>query len=202
LDLSRSFLAAADGALYEIDLVMIAAMARSYSLVDGFISVFDSWNPIVAAPLLRMQIDSLVRVAYMATVPNAEAVARHIIGGEDFRTLKDAEGKTLRDYRLLEHAAKAHPWIAAVYEATSGWVHFSPAHFRVAVKVTVNEYDRDPGLGIFAAVPVRREQIPLSALEELLGAMIKATSELFGYVEAWELRKGLPLGQVRQPGMS
>jgi len=200
LDLSRRFLGVADGALYEIDLVLIAAMARSYSLVDGFISAFDSWNPIVAAPLLRMQIDSLVRVAYMATAPAAETVARHIVGGGEFRTLRDARGKKLTDFRLLEHAASTHPWIADVYEATSGWVHFSPAHVRAAVQVTVNEEQNIPGLGIFGAVPIRREEIPVTALQEVLAAMIKATSELFGYVEAWELRKGLPLGQTRAPG--
>lgn len=61
LDLSKRFLTVADGDLYEIDIVLTAVMARSYSLVDGFIAGFDSWNPVVAAPLLRMQIDSLLR---------------------------------------------------------------------------------------------------------------------------------------------
>jgi hypothetical protein len=37
-------------------------------------------------------------------------------------------------------------------------------------------------------------------LKGVLGAMIKATEEIFGYVEAWEARKGLPLGQARELG--
>jgi hypothetical protein len=36
-------------------------MTRSYSLVDGFITAFDSRKPIVAAQLIRMQIDSPIR---------------------------------------------------------------------------------------------------------------------------------------------
>lgn len=36
---------------------------------------------------------------------------------------------------------------------------------------------------------IRPEQIPLSALEELLAAMTQATGELFGYVEMWEATK-------------
>jgi len=190
LDLARRFLGAADGALYEIDFFVAAAMARSYSLVDGFISAFDSWNPIVAAPLLRMQIDSLVRLSYMANAPSADAVVQHIVGGGEFRTLKDAEGKRLTDRRLLEHAENGHPWIAPVYEATSGWVHFSPAHLRAAWRLTVDQSGDEPSIKVFGAVPVRPDQIPLSVLKELLAAMMKATEQVFGYAEVWEQRKG------------
>jgi hypothetical protein len=35
---------------------------------------------------------------------------------------------------------------------------------------------------------------------ELVGAMIKATQELFSYSEAWESRNGMPLGEARALG--
>jgi hypothetical protein len=50
------------------------------------------------------------------------------------------------------------------------------------------------------SIPIRRQRIPLRALQELLGAMTQATAELFGYIEAWESRKGLPVGQARDLG--
>lgn len=50
-------------------------------------------------------------------------------------------------------------------------------------------------------IPLRPERIPLSAMQELVGAMLKATEQVFGYVEIWEQRKGLPLGQIRQIGV-
>jgi len=37
-------------------------------------------------------------------------------------------------------------------------------------------------------------------LAELIGAMVQATEEIFGYLEAWESRKGLPLGEMRDLG--
>ena len=93
LDLVRRFLAAAGGKIYTIDVVFGAAMTRSYSLVDGFISAFDSWNLIVAAPILRMQIDSLARVSYMSRAPHADEVAAYVIkGGESA-----AEGRRRRE---------------------------------------------------------------------------------------------------------
>jgi hypothetical protein len=197
LDLSRRFLEVHGRALYEIDLVLVAAMARSYSLVDGFTCAFDSWNPVVAAPLLRMQIDSLVRLAYIATNPQADEIAQYVVGGGEFRALKDADGKKLTDQRLLEHAETAHAWIARVYKATSGWVHFSPVHLRATWQLDQDDAADQTDINIFGAVPIRPEQIPLGALQELLGAMIRATEELFGYVQAWEQRKGLPSGETR-----
>lgn len=195
LELVRRFLEAAERSLFTIDLVLGAAMTRSYALVDGFISAFDTWNPIVAAPLLRMQIDSLVRVSYMATAPQGDEVVEYVIGGGEFRRLKDSDGEPLTDRRLLEVAAGAHPWVRDVYEATSGWVHFSPEHVRATWRV---REDDSGGLRLSGGVPLRPEQIPLTALVELLGAMTRATEELFGYVETWESRKGLPPGEERQ----
>jgi len=186
IDLSRWFLGEE---LYETDLFFIAVMARSYSLVDGFISAFDSWNPAVMAPLLRLQIDSLARVAYLAKVPKVEKLALYLIGGGEFRKLKDTDGKNLSDRRLVEHSQEAHPWIEDVYKATSGWVHFSPAHISAAVQLTPDESSDESFLKLFGGIPIRPEQIPLSALEELLGAMTQATNDLFGYVEIWAATK-------------
>jgi hypothetical protein len=84
--------------------------------------------------------------------------------------------------------------VPAVYEATSGWVHFSPAHLYAAWQLEDAADERAVGRTV-GGVPIRPNQIPLSALQELLGAMIQATEELFGYVEVWESRKGLRSGQ-------
>jgi hypothetical protein len=192
----QRFLSVADGALYTLDLVFGAVMTRSYSLVDGFLDAFDQWNPIVAAPLLRLQIDSLVRTSYIARSPMAENVANEILGGGEFRKMKDAEGKRLHDFRLVELAKPHHPWVPDVYNATSGWVHFSPD----LVSAAWQGREDSCGLTISSAVPLRPEQIPVAALHELIGAMIQATEELFGYSEAWESRKGLPSGEARALG--
>jgi hypothetical protein len=199
VELSRRFLGASDGDLYEIDLVLAGVMVRSYGLLDGFIDAFDTWNPVVAAPLLRMQLDNLVRLSYMVRAPSASDVAQHVLLGGEFRKLKDSDGKFLGDVRLLEHAKPFHPWIEPVYKATSGWVHFSPSHVHAALRLERDD-DGKATNSFTISIPLQPERIPVSALEELVGAMIQATEELFGYIEMWEQRKGLPLGQVRPLG--
>ncbi len=201
VELSRRFLAASGGDLYEIDLVLSGVMVRSYSLVDGFIDAFDTWNPVVAAPLLRMQLDNLVRLSYMCRAPSSTDVARHLVLGGEFRSLRDSDGKLLTDARLLHHAQEFHPWIAAVYRATSGWIHFSPAHVYAAVRLGRDAAGQATDT-FNITIPLPPEHIPLSALEELLGAMTKATEEVFSYAEVWEQRKGLPLGEVRDVSSS
>jgi hypothetical protein len=196
LDLAGRFLRTGE-ATFSIDLVVAAVMSRSYSLVDGFLNAFDSWNLIVAAPLLRMQLDSLTRLAYLASAPRSDEVADYVIKGGEFRKLTDSEGKALTDARLIRHAEATHPWVKEVYQATSGWVHFSPAHVVASWQV---KDDEEGGKALFGAIPIRAEQIPASALAEVLGAMIKATHEIFGYVEIWESRKGLPSGEMRELG--
>lgn len=107
--LSKRFLGASSSDSFELDLVLLGIMVRSYSLVDGFIDAFDTWNPIVAAPLVSMQIDNLVRLSYLVRAPKADDVARYVIAGGEFRRLKDGNGKLLTDARQVEHAKPYHP---------------------------------------------------------------------------------------------
>jgi hypothetical protein len=200
VDLSERFLLTSDGDIFSVDLMIAAVMNRSYSLVDGFIDAFDSWNLVVAAPVLRIQIDSLVRLAYMASAPSSEEVAAYLIRGGEFRKLRDKGGKKLTDRRLIELADTAHPWVKGVYEATSGWVHLSPTHMYATWQVHDSEpaeNEEETYKTLLGAIPTRPEQIPVSALRELLGGMTKATAEIFAYVEVWESRKGLPTGETR-----
>jgi hypothetical protein len=199
LDLTRRFMSVDEGKMYWTDLLVMTVAARSYSLVDGFLSAFDAWNPIVAAPIVRMQINNLVRLAYAAE-GNSDDFARYLVEGGELRHRSDDEGKRLTDARLIERASGAHPWVKAVYEATSGWVHLSPALLHSVVQFREDDGSDEPGYVVGVGIPVRRDRIPLRAHEELIVAMTKATEEVFGYIESWEARKGLPPGQTRNLG--
>jgi len=75
----------------------------------------------------------------------------------------------------------------------------SPSHVHAALKLERDD-DGKATNSFTISIPLQPERIPVSALEELVGAMIQATEEVFGYIEIWEQRKGLPLGQVRPLG--
>jgi len=184
--------------LYSIDLMLTTALSRSYSLVEGFISAFDRWNFFAAAPLLRMQADSLVRLSYMSRAEDSEKVARDFISGVEFRNMRDPDGKRLIDRRLNELASEFHPWVENIYPATSGWVHFSPQHFYASWKLD-KDSRREGTLGsIQLQIPMASGAIPPEMVTDILEAMIGVTSEIFDYAELWASRKGLPSGVMRE----
>lgn len=178
-----------NGNIYLPDLLIVSMMQRSYGLTEAVIDCVDGYNLAAAAPLLRMQLDTLVRACYVAHNPQADDVVTAMLRGTEFRRMRDSSGKPLTDARLIELATAHHPWLSPVYKETSGWVHLSPNHLRVAWQVIGNEMG--------AGVPLQPDLIPGRLWLELLEAMIKATEELFDYVEGWASRKGLPPGEAR-----
>jgi hypothetical protein len=170
-------------------LFILGVANRSYEIVDGYLDAFDKWNVYVAGPLVRLQLDNLVRVCYMAVYPNPHDLSMELLGGTEFRKLKHSDGEPLRDRKLVDLAEPMHPWMPPVYEAASGWIHLSPLHF--TSPLTLDEQKATLGMEF----PVRYERIPARFLGEMQDAMTQATEQLFGYIEMWEERKDNPIGR-------
>lgn len=129
------------GALFPLDLLVWAVGDRTASLVRGFRALIESRNLAVAGAVLRMQLDTYLRfmAAWHAPSPHDFAIA--VIGGRKVSQLVDRSGKKLQDRRLVEIASVEHPWIASVYEATSGFVHFSRSHVISVGRETADDVD-------------------------------------------------------------
>lgn len=180
---------------YSLDTFFVAIAQRSYELVDGFISMLDEVNFSVMAPILRMQIDNLIRASYVSRSRNPDEIASDFMTGTEFRKMKSPDGSKLTDYALKDEAIAHHPWIFDVYEKTSGWIHLSPAHVHTSIKT-----ERVPdGALVKLHFPRSSEDISVEALEDICFALIKVTQELFEYLEGWYAVKGLPKGESRPP---
>lgn len=190
LDLAGLTVTAAEGALYLPDFIVMAMLQRSYGVVDALIDAVDTYNVHAAAPLLRLQLDTLFRAHYVASGPDLDDLTMRLLSGDQFRKIKDSEGKSLTDGRLKDLAAAVHPWAPPVYDKTSGWVHFSLSHM-VATAQIRGESE------LLMSVPLRPQVVPESLWHEIYGAAIKATEELFVYVRGWAARKGMPPGELR-----
>lgn len=182
-------LTVSDGELYVPDFFMLAVLQRSYGLVDAFIDAADVYNLHAIIPLLRVQLDSLFRLSYVARAPSADEVVKEVMAGKEFRRMVDTEGKKLVDGRLKDLAQPFHPWAGDVYDKASGWVHFSNAHVGAAWQVE--------GRSVSGGLPLRPDAVPVRLWRELFAAMVQATREVMEYVEGWASRKGLPANQFR-----
>jgi|SRR5665647_194467 len=167
--------------IYVPDLLMWSFAQRSYALVDGFLGAFDTWNLLVAAPLVRLQLDTLVRLSYATTCPDMDALTRALLDGVEFRAMKDETGQRLLDGRLVERSQALHPWLKPVYEKACGWVHFSPVHLFLGTQA------RDGKLS--GHLPLHPDVLPERLLSEVLGAMLQATQDLVDYLSGWAIHK-------------
>jgi len=161
--------------MYPPDLLMWAFLQRSYGALDGFLGTFDAWNILVSGPLVRMQIDSLTRLSYVATCPDMDAVATEMLDGREFRKMRDSTGELLSDRRLVELAEERHAWLKPVYDRASGWVHFSPTHVFLGTQAKQGKF--------IQRLPLNPDTLDEKLLAEMLGAMTQATGELLDYLE-------------------
>jgi hypothetical protein len=125
--------------LFMSDILLLSVLNRSLDLVDGFLWSFDRWNISTAAPIVRMQVDNVLRLGFLAKAGPGPA-EEILLSGRRLDHERDPLAPTdkkykLNDVRLREHARDQFPWLDLVYEKSSGWVHFSSVHVGVTMEV-------------------------------------------------------------------
>lgn len=136
LETGRKALAARDGALFLLDLIIIGAVKRSLSLGQGLIAMVKTKNMTCARAILRMQIDTVSRLLAYTYVDDPESIASKIISGVPLSKFKSRDGHFLRDAHLVDRMNDDHPWVREVYNRTSGEVHFSEKQLFASVQST------------------------------------------------------------------
>jgi len=125
-------LSADEGAIFGNDLIGAAAIQRSLMLTKGFLAMLRSRNYLCAGALLRMQVDTLLRLQAAALFPSGNTPLTWFLQGKPLSKLKAPDGKPLTDKELCSRVAKRYEWVPRVYERTSGFIHFSsPAMFSI-----------------------------------------------------------------------
>ena len=110
-------------------LFVIGALKRTLAQSQGFRDLIGAKKFACSAAILRMQIDTAMRVNALLLVRERDALCQEVLGGKRFNTLKDSAGKKLTDSYLRKNLAEFHPWVSNIYEETSDFVHLSGKHF-------------------------------------------------------------------------
>lgn len=183
LKMGRGILEAKEGAMYPMDLLTVALLNRSLCLLSAFCDLIEKRNFIAAAPLLRLQLDTLLRGHAAWLVKDPHQFATDVLAGKSIRKMKDRTGKDMTDHHLVDTIAKEHPQLRSVYERTSGYVHLSEAHFFNAIRA-------GDGKGK-ANIKISETDsfIPEEAYIEAMQAYLYITGTLFRYLEGWRLSK-------------
>jgi hypothetical protein len=122
------------GMQYPCDLLAWGTLKRSMSLIEGFCAMIGD-NFVCASPLVRLQLDNVLRMGAVLLVNDRNDFGRRVLAGERVGKIQDKHGKLMTDAYLVERLEQVEPGVKAVYDHLSGYVHFSYLHVFNAMRL-------------------------------------------------------------------
>jgi len=176
----------ADGKLYPMDLLSIAVLNRSVGLLEGFCDLIQKRNFVSAAPLLRIQLDNLLRFHAAWLMDDPHDFALRIFKEEQVRKIEDRDGNYMTDRYLVDKISTEYPELKDIYEHTSGYIHLSYKHFYNSGRAGEKEMEFSLKISPVDAY------VPEGIYIEAIGAFFQITDILFRYLEGWRISKAGP----------
>lgn len=177
----------ADGhKLFSLDLLAVAALNRSLSNSSAFTQLIRAQNYLVAASLVRFQLDTFLRFFASYLVSDPHEFASSVLAGTAVRKLKDQSGALMADQHLVKSVSSEYPWVTSVYRSTSGFIHLSDKHIFSAIQSVEDD-------GTFSMlIGSNPDRFPRELWVEMAEGFIAATDALFRYLEGWAFTKANP----------
>lgn len=181
---AKKMLEADNGNLFPFDLFATGIHKRSMSLIDGFIKTIPD-NFFCAAPLVRLQLDNLLRLfAHDRVSVNVHDFTLDVMSGKSIRSMKDKDtGEKLTDAHLVEKFKEIEPRVEALYKETSGYIHFSEKHIFNTISIDNGERT------LRAYISEKDEFITNQLRLEAIAAMIAITKLLLWQLDSWTFTK-------------
>ena len=178
--------------MYPLDFFAFAAAKRHASTTTAFVAMVRAWNMVISRALLRMHIDTSLRFSAAWHVKDPHQFATLVLKGERIDKMKTRSGARLTDSHLVDLHKDKHPWLPAVYESLSGYVHLSGAHIADAIE-GLEEDDRT----VQFLVSDQDLKFPEFSWVEILECFREATSILGTFMQGWGATKKLSDEQLK-----
>jgi len=182
--------------MFVADFFLVGVIKRAVSLSSGFRGLIEARNFTSAAALLRMQIDTAMRINAAALVSNTEEFAMAVLHGDPINRMTDRDGNKLTDSYLAKKLNDQFPWALAVYKETSELVHFTSRHM-FASTARLDEKERTVHFMVSAQDPPR----PETDYFEVVHAFHEATRAVATLAAAWQsaIRPGRVFAIIDRP---
>ena len=125
---AERMLCASDRNLFPFDLLVMGIVKRTLALSDGFCRLIQNQNIICAGALLRMHLDTALRLSAGFIVNNPHDFANEVMDGTYICKMKDKDGNRMHDGYLVKLLSREYPWVKSIYNQASSFVHFSDIH--------------------------------------------------------------------------
>lgn len=167
---------------YVFDIYVNGLLNRSVNLLRGFVSLMRDKNFIAAAPIVRLHLDSLLRLFAPQLINfNVDDFAMQVMKGISIRKIKDQENKNLTDSRLVEklNQIEGFDWVQNVYNTGNSFVHYSDQTIFASFKATGTDRIVNFTIG------QHDEFIPINEKHGSVYWMIKITEGIIFLTQNW-----------------
>jgi hypothetical protein len=144
-----------DPSIYMSDLIIFGALKRTLALSDGFRGHILNRNFTCAAALMRLQLDTALRLYAADLYGDTEEYARAVFDGKPVDKLRDKRGKRLTDAYLADRLSEQYPWVKRMYQNLCEFVHLSNRHFFSSVASLNVSMRRGPPAGWFVQLAAK-----------------------------------------------
>jgi hypothetical protein len=186
LKFCMAMLQADDCKMFPVDILAAATIKRSLALIQAFTTLVRLKNYTTAASILRLQLDSCLRLSAAFLVDKPHDLASDVLAGKPVRKMKDRNGKLMHDRYLVESLSSRFEWAPRVYDATSGFIHLSEKHLLSVFESSEKENCSE------LRVAADDENVPEELWLELVDGFGAATEALFEYLHGWAYAKANP----------
>ncbi len=186
VSLAKAILEADGCKLFSLDFLAVAALNRSLSNCSAFTQMVRAQNYLVAASLVRLQVDTFLRFFASYLVSDPHEFATSVLAGTEIRKLRDRSGVPMTDRHLAQSVSREFPWVHSVYKSTSGFIHLSNKHIFSAIQ----SVQGDGRLSML--IGSNPERFSSELWVEMSEGFTAATEALFRYLEGWTFTKANP----------
>jgi hypothetical protein len=186
-DIGLRVLKAGEGEVFPLDFLVLATIQRSISLAEAISTLVETRNYFAAASLVRLQIDSCLRLRAAWLVSKPHEYASQVLAGTSTRDQKTKDGIRMTDAYLISTFDSDIPWIKEVYKTTSGFIHLSAQH---VTSMAFKNDSNDPSsfmLHFGAETP----DLTDDQYNELCSAFVHTTDVLLWIIRGWINTKNL-----------
>lgn len=120
-------------AIPDIEWYALAAIKKTASISHAFCTLVRAKNTLSAAALVRLQLDTAMRIFGLTLVEDIEAAGTWLMNDNSYRKLKARTGEPLSDALLHRKLDEKYPGLSEAYEAASAYVHLSGQHIKTGL---------------------------------------------------------------------
>lgn len=128
-----AYLGPQGAAIPDIEWYALAAIKKTASLSHAFCTLVRTKNTLAAAALVRLQLDTAMRMFGLTQVEDIETVGTWLMNDNSYRKLKAGTGEALSDAFLHRILDEKYPGLSEAYKAASGYVHLSGQHIKTGL---------------------------------------------------------------------